>query len=257
MIPVGRILILMGYDYIDALEELVTTQDVYVVIRQNDAGLMRLANITKLRSLMGCRLSISENAEQEILRVINKFQFSCMLTLGWRRLIHVDRFKSIPLLINVHPALLPEYKGYHPVPYVLLNNESLHGITAHLITNEMDAGEIVLKKEFPITTFSTLMSLQFLVNKEMPFFIKRLISVIQSENLKLIKNNSEQTKIVAKKRQPEDSEVFLDDSVELMFRKVKASDPERFPPYFVVDGQRVFIKLSRGEDIPRDTEFDV
>jgi methionyl-tRNA formyltransferase len=180
-----------------------------------------------------------------------------MLTLGWRKLIQVDRFKSIPLLINVHPALLPEYKGYHPVPYVLLNNESMHGITAHLITSEMDAGDIVLKKEFSITTFSTLKSLQFLVNKEMPLFMKRLISLIRTESLKLIKNNSEYTKVVAKKRQPEDSEVFLDDSVELMFRKVKASDPERFPPYFVVDGQKVYIKIFRGEDIPRDTEFDV
>ncbi|CAM8361221.1 formyltransferase family protein [Candidatus Methylopumilus planktonicus] len=257
MIPAGGILILLGYDYIDALEELVIPQDVYVVIRQNDAGLMRLTNIKKLRSLMGHRLLISENAEQEILRLINKHQFFCMLTLGWRKLIQIDIFKSISFLINVHPALLPEYKGYHPVPYVLLNNESLHGITAHLITNEIDAGDIVLKKEFPITTFSTLMSLQFLVNKEMPFFMKRLISLIRSESLKLIKNNSEQTKVVAKKRHPEDSEVFLDDSVELMFRKVKASDPERFPSYFVVDGQRVYIKLSRAEDIPRDTEFDI
>jgi methionyl-tRNA formyltransferase len=257
MNPIDLILILLGYDYIEAIEDIVAFEDTYVVIRQNDISLMRPANLTKLKFLMGNRLLICEDEEQVILKLIHKYRFLSLLTLGWRKLIQVQNFKHIPFLINVHPALLPEYKGYHPVPYILLNNERLHGITAHLITNNMDAGDIILKKEFPISIFSTLLSLQYLVNKEMPFFLKRLISLIRSEEFKLVKSNSDQTKVVAKKRQPEDSEVYLDDSVELMFRKVKASDPERFPSYFLVDGQRVYIKLSRGQDILRDTEFDI
>jgi len=252
-----NILILLGYDYVNALEDLLDSQNIRIVIDQSDLKYMRSESLHKLNSLMGDRLLVSLNYRNDIKNFDNSCMFSCLITLGWRKLLVVDDFKNIPLLINVHPALLPEYKGYHPVPFVILNSEGSHGITAHLINSEMDAGDIVLKKEFPITPFSTLSSLQYSVNQCMPNFLKELLELISAGNISVTKNLDSLTKVRAPKRKPEDSEIFLSDSVDLMFKKVKASDPDRFPAYFVINGEKVFIRLYRDSKASRQTKFDI
>jgi hypothetical protein len=44
----------------------------------------------------------------------------------------------VKLAINIHPAILPDYKGYHPLPYIIQNNEKEHGITAHILSENID-----------------------------------------------------------------------------------------------------------------------
>ena len=73
----------------------------------------------------------------------------------------------------------------------------------------------------------------------------------------MLPNRDEETLVRAPKRKPEDSEVFLTDTVEEMFRKVKASDVNRFPAYFVIHGEKVNIRLYRNQDAKRQTEFDI
>ena len=253
----NNILILMGYDYVFALGNILNEQKISMVIDQADLKYIKPENLKKLDFWMGERLLVSFDYRRDINNLANSRRFSCLLTLGWRKLINVDEFVHIPLLVNVHPALLPDYKGYHPVPYVIFNEESTHGITAHLITSEMDAGDIVLKKEFPITPFSTISSLQYSVSQIIPDFFNELFKIIQSGNISLAKNIDGLTKVRAPKRKPEDSEVFLTDNVELMFKKVKASDPDRFPAYIVINGEKVYIRLYRDPKAPRQTEFDI
>jgi methionyl-tRNA formyltransferase len=251
------ILILMGYDYVHALRNHVSDPDVYVLITKGNTQYFLPESLDILRKLMGERLLISESTKADIFGLKNLGLFDCLLTLGWRKLIDVNEFGMFSQLINVHPALLPEYKGYHPVPYVLLNNERKHGITAHCITNEMDSGDIILRKEFAINTFSTLTSLQYLVKSEMPKFLTELFDIIRKGNQMLSANNDGDTKIRAPKRAPEDSRINLDDTVEQMFLIVKASDSERFPAYFVMEGEKVYIRLFREQTASRQTQFDI
>lgn len=251
------ILILMGYDYVSAIRNLVREPDTFVLITQGNLQFIRPDNLALLRELMGERFLISLDSKSDIARLSESGKFSILLTLGWRRLIDVNEFGMFSHLINVHPALLPEYKGYHPVPYVLLNQENVHGITAHCITNEMDAGDIVLRKEIPINTFSTLPSLQYLANREMPAFLNELFDIIRAGKIETKPNREEDTVVRAPKRKPEDSLVYLEDTVEEMFRKVKAADVNRFPAFFVIEGEKVFIRLEREESANRQTEFDI
>jgi methionyl-tRNA formyltransferase len=251
------ILILMGYDYVHAIEDLVKAEDTFILITKNNTQFIQPDNLAKLEAIMGDRLLISTQSAKDIEGLVASGKYATLLTLGWRKLLDVNKFDALDRLVNVHPALLPEYKGYHPVPFVLLNQEANHGITAHEITNEMDAGAIILRREIAINPFSTLPSLQYLVNQEMPSFIMELFALIRSEDIELKPNNDEDTVVRAPKRTPEDSEVRLEDTVAEMFLKVKASDANRFPAYFIINGEKVNIRLYRDEDAKRQTEFDI
>lgn len=53
-------------------------------------------------------------------------------------------------LINIHPSLLPAYKGLHTHERVLADGGKRHGCTVHHVTAELDAGPIVLQAEVPV-----------------------------------------------------------------------------------------------------------
>ncbi len=52
--------------------------------------------------------------------------------------------------VNVHPSLLPKYRGCAPIPAAILAGEHVTGITVQRIAREMDTGDIILQKRFPI-----------------------------------------------------------------------------------------------------------
>ena len=52
--------------------------------------------------------------------------------------------------INLHPSLLPKYRGCAPVPASILNQDKITGITIQRLVQQMDAGDILLQKELPI-----------------------------------------------------------------------------------------------------------
>ncbi len=60
--------------------------------------------------------------------------------------------------INIHPSLLPKYRGPSPIPSAILNREAETGITIQKLAKEMDAGDILLQEKIPLhgdeTTFS-------------------------------------------------------------------------------------------------------
>lgn len=250
-------LLLLGYDYLNALKEFVGKPHFFCVIYQRDLKHFQDSKISEFKSIMGQRLILVSNNENEILNIIETHDIYLIVTLGWRFLLDITKYKRVNLIVNVHPALLPEYKGYHPVPFVILNEEKLHGITAHLINNKMDAGGIVLKESFSINEFSTVKSLQDMVNKLMPSFLGRLFSKLENPNIPIENNNPQLTKVIAPKRKPEDSEIKLGRNLKRLFLHVKSCDNERFPAYFYYKGQKIFITMNRSSTAERDNQYDL
>ncbi len=60
--------------------------------------------------------------------------------------------------INIHPSLLPRYRGASPIPSAILNGDDKTGITVQLIANEMDAGDIVAQEEILLDGDETSLS---------------------------------------------------------------------------------------------------
>ncbi|MDR2096148.1 MAG: methionyl-tRNA formyltransferase [Treponema sp.] len=61
--------------------------------------------------------------------------------------------------INIHPSLLPKYRGPTPIPAAILNREAETGISIQKLAREMDAGDILLQERFPLSGRETTASL--------------------------------------------------------------------------------------------------
>lgn len=69
-------------------------------------------------------------------------------------------------MINIHPSLLPAYKGLHTHERALADGVSRHGCTVHFVTPELDAGPILLQAEVPVMSGDTPDTLAARVLKE-------------------------------------------------------------------------------------------
>ena len=70
----------------------------------------------------------------------------------------IQNFKN--KIINIHPSLLPKFKGLNTYNRILKNNEKKTGCTVHLVNSELDSGKILLQKSFFIKADDNLESLK-------------------------------------------------------------------------------------------------
>ena len=79
---------------------------------------------------------------------------------SYGHIITEDTLTAIPKgILNVHPSLLPKYRGPTPVPTAILNGEATTGVTIIKLDREVDHGPIVIQKEIPISANDTSASL--------------------------------------------------------------------------------------------------
>ncbi|MDH3534478.1 MAG: phosphoribosylglycinamide formyltransferase [Gammaproteobacteria bacterium] len=63
-------------------------------------------------------------------------------------------------ILNIHPSLLPAYKGLHTHRRALDNGATEHGVSIHLVTAELDDGPVILQASYPIEAGDTVQDLQ-------------------------------------------------------------------------------------------------
>ncbi len=249
-----KIFLLLGYDYSDALLALPEPDTIAVGIRNADLRYFPQERVSELAKVFSSQLIVADSdvllAEASVADVV--------ITLGWRTIIPPEKRVSPALWVNVHPALLPKYRGYHPVPHVIMNGERQHGITAHYIVDDVDAGPIIIQEAFDVSPFMTLRSLQYRARELMPSFLGRLIRRLRSGQLLESKPNPMSDEVmVAPRRTPAESEVDAGATVADLYASFRASDPDRFPTYICMFGEKVFVSFFRADDAPRETPYDV
>ncbi len=198
-----------------------------------------------LREVFGSQSSLVDYTEHEMLRLIKSYKPDVLLSLGWRRILKKSILESVQQCINIHPAILPYYRGYHTEPYVIINNEREHGITAHVLTPELDAGPIIMQKRFAINEFSTVKSIKQSVVELMPSFLYELFGILEVDKITYSENDPSKTKIVAPKRKPSDSEINPARPLVELYHYIRACDPEKFPAHFYFNGTKILIKMWR------------
>lgn len=87
--------------------------------------------------------------------IVEDYQPELIVLAGFMKVLtsdFIDRFSN--KIINIHPSLLPKYKGGGPSfsthRLVLQNKDSHHGMTIHWVTEELDSGPIIIQRSFPI-----------------------------------------------------------------------------------------------------------
>ena len=93
----------------------------------------------------------NENA----LRFMDAYAIDIIISVNYLFLIEHSLFSKAKLAVNIHGSLLPKYRGRTPHVWAIINNESKTGITAHLIDDGCDTGDIVKQKEVIIENNDT------------------------------------------------------------------------------------------------------
>ncbi|MCR5353223.1 MAG: hypothetical protein K6D98_02855 [Clostridiales bacterium] len=80
------------------------------------------------------------------------------------------------MTVNIHPSLLPEGRGPWPMPYDILNDNKIGGVTLHKVSTEFDEGDIILQRSFAIEDDENLETLMQKVNNELPDMLKEFLN---------------------------------------------------------------------------------
>ena len=100
--------------------------------------------------------SKKKQAEHKILEYLRKNKIDLICLAGFMKILSSDfiyRFKK-PIL-NIHPSLLPKYKGLNTHRRAIKNNDKFSGATVHLVTPKLDSGKIILQKKIKISKIET------------------------------------------------------------------------------------------------------
>ena len=106
-------------------------------------------------------------AENKILNYINKKNIKFICLAGFMKILSknfIGKFKG--KIVNIHPSLLPKYKGLNTHKRALKNKEKFAGCTVHYVTIKLDSGKIILQKKVKIKKKDTVNSLKKKVLKK-------------------------------------------------------------------------------------------
>ena len=88
----------------------------------------------------------------------------------------IQRFKN--KIINIHPSLLPKYKGLDTFNKVLKSKEKITGCTVHYVTDKLDSGKIILKKKINILPEDDSLKLKIKIqNQEYKAYSEAIYSI--------------------------------------------------------------------------------
>ena len=134
-----------------------------IISNTNKAKGLRFANQFKINK----RIFNFKKKEKQILLLLKseKIKFICLA--GFMRILSkefIRRFSG--KIINIHPSLLPKYKGINTHRRAIENNDKFAGCTVHYVTARLDSGKIILQKRIKITARDNPTSLEKKVLKQ-------------------------------------------------------------------------------------------
>ena len=136
---------------------------------------LNAAGIKKARDLGIPTQIINENFEQsngidfeaELTEILNRYEVKIICLAGFMRILSkdfIDVFKG--RILNIHPSLLPKYKGLNTHARAVAAKDKFSGCSVHLVTAELDGGPILAQSKVTIERTDTAETLSSKVLKE-------------------------------------------------------------------------------------------
>jgi formyltetrahydrofolate-dependent phosphoribosylglycinamide formyltransferase len=103
--------------------------------------------------------------EDKMIELFKAWRVDLIVLAGYMRVIKNPSAFPAPI-INVHPSLLPKYKGLHAVEQALDSGDDVSGCTVHYVNEELDGGEIILQGKVPILPEDDIVSLTKAIQRQ-------------------------------------------------------------------------------------------
>ena len=99
-------------------------------------------------------------AEKKILKELKKDKINLICLAGFMRILSEKFIKNFKgKILNIHPSLLPKFKGLNTHRRAIKNKETYSGCTVHFVNSKLDSGKIILQKKVKIYKYETPKSL--------------------------------------------------------------------------------------------------
>jgi formyltetrahydrofolate-dependent phosphoribosylglycinamide formyltransferase len=118
--------------------------------------------------------------EDEIIKLLQAWRVDLIVLTGWMRIVSPKLIDAFPnRIINIHPSLLPKYKGLNAIGQALESGDTITGCTVHYVTKELDSGEIIEQSIVNICSDDTMETLSQRIQRAehrlLPMVINNLI----------------------------------------------------------------------------------
>ena len=130
-----------------------------IISNNHNAKGLKYANIFKIKKKI-FRFKDKTLAEKKILLEIRKYKINLICLAGFMEILSKKFIKNFNgKILNIHPSLLPKYKGLNTHRRAINNKENYSGCTVHLVNHKLDSGEIILQNKVKISKKDTPESL--------------------------------------------------------------------------------------------------
>lgn len=107
-----------------------------------------------------------EEYDKEIIKQLERKKIDLVVLAGFMRLVSPYFLRKYQnRMINVHPALLPSFKGTHGIKDAFEYGVKVTGVTVHLVDEELDHGPIILQEAVPVKEDDTMETLEEKIHK--------------------------------------------------------------------------------------------
>ena len=105
--------------------------------------------------------------EKKILTLLKKEKINFICLAGFMKILSKNFIKKFDgKIINIHPSLLPKYKGLNTHYKAIANKDKFAGCTVHYVTEKLDSGKIIMQKKIKIAAKDNVVSLAKKVLKQ-------------------------------------------------------------------------------------------
>ena len=147
---------------------------VLMVYNKKKCGAQRRADRLGIQSVR-----IASKEEDNIILIFDTYQVDLVVMAGWMRVVSQKFCKAFEgRLINLHPSLLPKYKGLSAVEQALKSGDDETGCSVHFVTEQLDSGAVIKQQTVPILPGDTVESLQRAIQQAEHYLLPLVINAL-------------------------------------------------------------------------------
>ena len=125
-----------------------------------------------------------EDLDREIVRTLQQYQVEWVIMAGWMRIVTPVLIDAFPnQIINIHPSLLPSFKGVRAIEQALTAGVKIAGCTVHLVAPEVDSGLILLQAAVPVLADDTAETLHDRIQEQEHRILPQAIAIAARDRL--------------------------------------------------------------------------
>ncbi len=155
---------------------------VLVVSNNFSAKGLNYANKSKIKNVF-IKYSTRKSFEDRLLKLLKRYNVDLICLAGFMKILSGSFIRKFykPIL-NIHPSLLPKYKGLNTHNKAIQNKDEYSGATVHIVNEKLDSGKIILQKRVKILKSDSGKSLEKKILKiEHKIYPKAIIRFLASD----------------------------------------------------------------------------